>query len=524
MRIATISLLSTSAIAQQAATISGSTGIGWTEFGVEGSKDEDGNVVQQMEPEYNPTEIYTQAEAETEQGEIEEFRKKFEGIYDANMFPYGPLHGDYRAPDADDAISDPIPLPSPFPLFNGFTSNTFRASTNGLVSLDGTTILQGSPDVLPSSTINAPFVAGFWNDFFSKRHGRVYWRLEETNTTLFSEIEGSIIEGFPEMENNLGGLRYAFFLSFWRVTSYNSAKDGPQNTFQVIVTTDGKYSFAIMNYQLLEWAKAPAEDFAVAGYDDNQGNYGVLLGSYTNQVTDLSTLSTNSNVGGRHIFRLDDAPWEVAPTVAEAEIETPMPTDEVVMENEWPENDHTLGGAIYTFKPSVPIGNGTCIVNFPQMVSWFHIFDAHIRVDSPVTATTWKICAANPTFEPGMDEKFNFIVFFEPGSKFNASDINIACDDTDEYEFAVYSFPQNAEQVNGRTNLRMRDSNWDTNSAYTLTLGAPVNNFTLDDPRIVATTLDYQNYVLTNVPDTIEEIWFQFDYTDYFGSNEVGAI
>lgn len=222
MRIATISLLSTSAIAQQAATISGSTGIGWTEFGVEGSKDEDGNVVQQMEPEYNPTEIYTQAEAETEQVEIEEYRKKYEGIYDENMYPYGPLHGDYRAPDADDAISDPIPLPSPFPLFNGFTSNTFRASTNGLVSLDGTTILQGSPDVLPSATINAPFVAGFWNDIFSKRHGRVYWRLEETNTTLFSEIEGSIIEGFPEMENNLGGLRYAFFLSFWRVTSYSA--------------------------------------------------------------------------------------------------------------------------------------------------------------------------------------------------------------------------------------------------------------------------------------------------------------
>jgi len=52
------------------------------------------------------------------------------------------------------------------------------------------------------------------------------------------------------------------FLNAW----YNSAKDGPQNTFQIIVTTDGKYSFAIMNYQLLEWANAPAEDFAVAGY------------------------------------------------------------------------------------------------------------------------------------------------------------------------------------------------------------------------------------------------------------------
>merc|ERR1711881_321837 len=86
--------------------------------------------------------------------------------------------------------------------------------------------------------------------------------------------------------------------------------DQKQNTIQIILATDGTHSFFISNYQLLEWNRANDDmAFASAGYDVQGFNSGDLpLGSGTADVLDLSTLSTNSGMGGRHIFQLDDNP------------------------------------------------------------------------------------------------------------------------------------------------------------------------------------------------------------------------
>jgi hypothetical protein len=122
-----------------------------------------------------------------------------------------------------------------------------------------------------------------------------------------------------------------------------------------------------------------------------------------------------------------------------------------------------------------------------------------------------------------LDGSFQFIVHFDGSNNFTASDVYIACDATDEYSFAVYSFPQNALQQDGRSNLRKLSNDWDSTATYVVTLGAQVGNFTVDDPRITVSTLDEQTFSLSGVPETIEEVWFQWDYLSYFGSNEVGA-
>merc|ERR1712004_915390 len=111
----------------------------------------------------------------------------------------------------------------------------------------------------------------------------------------------------------------------------------------------------------------------------------------------------------------------------------------------------------------------------------------------------------------GTDGAFQFIVNFDGANNFTASDVYIACDASDTYTYAVYSFPQNALQENGRSNLRNLGNVWDSTATYTITLGAQVGNFTLDE----------QTFALTNVPESIEEVWFQWDYLTYFGSNEV---
>ena len=103
-------LFATSSLAQQAFLVSDLSQITWTELSPNGTKDDNGAVIVQSDPENLFVAIQTQAEMDEEQAEIQEYRKKFDGIYDPNMYPYGPKHEDTRVPNADDAVSDPIDL------------------------------------------------------------------------------------------------------------------------------------------------------------------------------------------------------------------------------------------------------------------------------------------------------------------------------------------------------------------------------------------------------------------------------
>ena len=46
--------------------------------------------------------------------------------------------------------------------------------------------------------------------------------------------------------------------------------------------------------------------------------------------------------------------------------------------NEWPSNTQTLGGAIFEVMNFVFGEQGTCYINLPSAVYWFHVFNAHI--------------------------------------------------------------------------------------------------------------------------------------------------
>jgi len=116
------------------------------------------------------------------------------------------------------------------------------------------------------------------------------------------------------------------------------------------------------------------------------------------------------------------------------------------------------------------------------------------------------------------------MILFESGADFNQEDVAWSCDSTDEYTYAVYSFPQNFVQKDGRSNIRRYGNAFD--STVTVSLGAPVQNFTVDDPRIAVSSFDNQNFVLDNADVTeAHEIWFQFEYLpgNFFLSNTVGV-
>jgi hypothetical protein len=209
-----------------------------------------------------------------------------------------------------------------------------------------------------------------------------------------------------------------------------------------------------------------------------------------------------------------------------------IPDDTNIFETQWPSNDNCqddnpagcLGGAIGVYKPGTPLGNGTCTISFPEEPAYFHIFDAHIRADVAATPTVWNICAANSFFEPGDDGAFRYLVYFTPGSPFTQDDVTWNCDENDDYTYAVYSFPQNYLQKDGRSNIRRYGNKFDTFVA--LNLGAPVANFTVDDPRITVTSNNNQDFTFTDIPSSLEEVWFQFEYLEnnFFLSNSVGVV
>jgi hypothetical protein len=517
-------------------SIQDGTQVGWHDANALSDKGDKNAVdsaseVKEITTSYDLT-VQTAAGNDQEQNDIDADlvpqRKKDQGIYDPNMYPFGPLHGDYRAPGSDDAVSDPISLPEPFPFFNGQTTNTVRASTNGMIILEDRQVFENNPSELPSIEIDTPFVAGFWNDIWSKKHGKVYWRLEQTNTTLLGEMKQDIIDGFPEF-TEMNDLKYAFIFSFWRVTHYGARKANgiKKNTFQITIATDGTYSFLINNYQDIQWNIAlGTTNKAVGGFDIDNTYFTMMEGSLEDGSMDWADTSTNSPIEGRHIFRLDDKqPPQAAPTNPPFTGDTDKTPGVIYTDNIWPANDNTLGGAIFSYIPEEQIGNGTCTINFPSTVAWFHVFDAHIRADSPVTSMVWKICAANPTFEPNQnDGSFTFAVQFNRGFEFDSSEITMTCSSQDEYTYAVYSFPQNHLQQSGRSNLRVKGNQWDPNESYVITFANQVGNFTVDDPRVQVSTSDNMAFVLTDIPPSIEEVWFEFEYLNYFGSNEVGVV
>jgi hypothetical protein len=719
-----LSALFAGSYAQQASFITDLSQVKWTEVSPEGTKDNDGNIVTQSDPQNLFVEIQTQAEMDTEQEEIVEYRKKFDGIYDLNMYPYGPKHFDTRIPNADDAVSDPISLPSAFPLFGGTSTDQVRATSNGLISLSAASIPTDTPQNFGDNDIETDFVAGFWNDIWSKKHGRMYYRMEQDNTTLLEEMRTHIESGLPDFGPNptdgvVDTLQYAFILSFWRVTHFGAIKndDQLQNTFQMVLTTDGTHSFMILNYQDVQWGQRNAAfPFAEAGYDINQFNSGDKPeGTGTNAVLNWEATTTNAAVAGRHIFQLDDNPIDVHPNLAHpcddgtnactapgtaecvkdgddytctcevgfygtncesvdncannncengatcnpvdgscdcaagfngvncGDVDqcqtnnggcqngaTCMSTGGVAtcgscpagfngatcgdvdqchqnnnggcqngatcmsnggvatcgscptgfegdkcqydsnpcatmnncaagetcinagegattcstqctvdcnkFDNQWPGNDNCqennpagcLAGAIGSYTPQMPLGNGTCTITFPVAPEFFHIFDAHVRADSASIPNQWSVCAANEHFEPGHDGAFQYLVYFAPGSEFSAEDVAWECDSGNEYEYAVYSFPQRYLEKDGRTNIRHLSSH-EGNSFHAtvvVSLGDEVANFTVDDTRILVETADNTVFVLTSIPDTFEELWFQWDYLPgkFFLSNTVGVI
>lgn len=157
------------------------------------------------------------------------------------LFPYGAEYGDQYLEPNDDSSSPKVPIRTLFPFFNN-QHDSLYVNTNGAISFLGT-LSQYTPDPFPLSN-DRRIVAPYWGDVDIRNGGNVSYR-ESTDPDLLTRATNEIQNVFPQ--------QYKFhaswiFIATWdNVPFYGANSIGmlKRNTFQCVLITNGRHSFAM---------------------------------------------------------------------------------------------------------------------------------------------------------------------------------------------------------------------------------------------------------------------------------------
>ncbi|KAI1707224.1 nidogen-like domain-containing protein [Ditylenchus destructor] len=254
------------------------------------------------------------------------------GISLDRFLPYGTTHGDTEMERGDDTGSPALQLSVPFPFFDTLYS-TLWVNVNGAISF-AKQISKYTPVCGPVEREYSS-IAPFWADADISYTGHIFYR-QSTVPQSLEKAQEEISSSFP----NFAGIKLKWLL----VATWLNVTDSPdcshcaqkRNTFQAIITTDGRHSFAIFYYQNLMWttgADSGGTDGlggtpAQAGFDFGDGTHRLMIpGSCSG---DVLKINEQSNVGdpGKWVFRVDRA---VKPKIVD------MTPDDVLLEI--PEDD-----------------------------------------------------------------------------------------------------------------------------------------------------------------------------------------
>ncbi|XP_013384884.2 uncharacterized protein LOC106154891 [Lingula anatina] len=231
------------------------------------------------------------------------------------LFPYGNASGDSMAPVNDDGSSEEIQLQIIFPYFD-LPHSSLYVNTNGAISFLQP-IRQFTPAPFPLHN-SWRMVAPFWTDVDTRRNsGRVFYR-EVTSATdpgLMQRVDVIIHIAFPGFRNLTA--TWAFVATWNNVTYFGGNQYTPTNTFQAVLATNGRHSFAIFNYAKITWTTGTASGGdsrtglggipAQVGFDSGDGeHYHAVNESRTGAIVNISRTS-NVQTPGRWVFQIDKA-------------------------------------------------------------------------------------------------------------------------------------------------------------------------------------------------------------------------
>ncbi|XP_030835520.1 sushi domain-containing protein 2-like [Strongylocentrotus purpuratus] len=231
------------------------------------------------------------------------------------FFPFGLNEGDEFLPANDDGSTEELPISVAFPFFDHDHTSLF-VNNNGVISfLAGVSQYTSVPFPLADGR---RLLTPFWADIDTRNGGTLSYRQVlrfAQNDGMFLEADGIIRASFVEMRDFMSSWMY---IATWdRVAFFGASDTSIRNSFQAVMVTDGRYSFAIFNYGDINWTTGTASGGdsgtglggtpAQVGFNAGDGvtSYSVP-GSQTAVVVDIETTS-NIGVPGRWVFRTDNS-------------------------------------------------------------------------------------------------------------------------------------------------------------------------------------------------------------------------
>ena len=126
-------------------------------------------------------------------------------------------------------------------------SGLLQVNTNGVLSF-GTP--HTSAFATNFNTISSPIIAPFWDDIDITRGGTIYYR-QVSNSTITELVQKALVSEYPEAASFQPSL---VFVATWdRVESFRSSDRGRVNTFQVVIASDGTWTFVQFSYGGIQW-------------------------------------------------------------------------------------------------------------------------------------------------------------------------------------------------------------------------------------------------------------------------------
>jgi hypothetical protein len=208
------------------------------------------------------------------------------------MYSYGPSSGDYLLPKYDDNFEGPIELGVSFPFFKNVFSTIF-ISTNGVVSFLSPI---SKPCSLKKYPITTALISPFWSDINTLIGGRIYYR-ESSTTSDLNQAKNDIASIYSTAFNP----SRLYIITWDRVAAFDG-RPSLNNTFQLVIATDGKLSFLIFNFGIMSWPNSKFTMNSFFGYNAGDNiNYYSYPDSFTNNIINVASKS-NVNIPGKWIF------------------------------------------------------------------------------------------------------------------------------------------------------------------------------------------------------------------------------
>ncbi|CAF3365935.1 unnamed protein product [Rotaria socialis] len=224
-------------------------------------------------------------------------------IVQTKLIPFGVIQGDAVLERGDDQISSSIRIPIRFPFFNG-KYDEIKIQINGMI-LFGNQSYQSvsyTPRRFPVDEIVC--VAPFWADVLTRNDllSNIFYR-QITDQATLSELDRIVANAFPAQATHR--FIWAYVVTWYEVPGYGLSANF-RNTFQAIITTNGINSFAIYNYDKLQWTVGSASSSVHAQAGFNAGdlkNYFLINKSFTPQIVQIVG-DSNVQFPGRFIFSI----------------------------------------------------------------------------------------------------------------------------------------------------------------------------------------------------------------------------